>query len=448
MLLAKNISICFNLQQFECNSFEIDDENHKCHALMSSNQDTDSVVCPLCGGKVHVHGKSIVTLKDMPVYAGFEQYITALVHQYRCQKCGNSFTEDIGFKYPHTRVTKRAVQWIASFLKQRMSIKAVQDITGIHWNTISKIHKDIMNEALQCRQYELQEQHYKPKHIAVDEFAIHKGHTYATCVMDLDEGDILWVGKGRAMLDFEKFFKEIDMDYLSDVEAVAMDMNASYNKLVEEYLPNAVIVYDRYHMQAQFGKDVIGSVRLQEAREHQQRAKEIEKLMSGNVDKGTRKEFKKEAKAEHKLYSELKRSRWNLLTNSKNLREDKAEHLNKILQEHNKLAVCYAMKEELCNLFDLRDFDEASIKWNNWFNAADESDIEQLMKFAWLKRKRMSGLVAHADYPISTGKLEGFNNKIKVTKRIGFGYRNEEYFFTLLKYNSLPCNRCQSPKKT
>ena len=127
---------------------------------MSSNQDTDSIICPLCGGKVHVHGKSIVTLKDMPVYAGFEQYITVLVHQYRCQKCGNSFTEDIGFKYPHTSVTKRAVQWIASFLKQHMSIKAVQDITGIHWDTISKIHKDIMNEALQCRQYELQEQHY------------------------------------------------------------------------------------------------------------------------------------------------------------------------------------------------------------------------------------------------------------------------------------------------
>ena len=73
------------------------------------------------------------------------------------------------------------------------------------------------------------------------------------CVMDIDEGDVIWVGKGRSIADFNKFFQEIDMEYLSEVEAVAMDMNASYNKLEEQYLPNAAIVYDRYHMQAQFG---------------------------------------------------------------------------------------------------------------------------------------------------------------------------------------------------
>lgn len=446
MLLPNNISIRFNLQHFECNSFKIDDKNHRCDLFMSSYQDTDSVVCPFCGGKVHVHGHSNITLKDMPVYAEYHQFITVQVHQYRCQDCGKSFTEDIGFKYPNTRVTQRAVHWIASLLKQHMSIKSVQELTGIHWDTISKIHKDIMEEALLRRQHDLAEQNYKPKHLAVDEFAMHKGHTYATCVMDLDEGDILWVGKGRAMADFEKFFEEINKDYLSEVEAVAMDMNASYNKLVEKHLPHAAIVYDRYHMQAQFGKDVIGSVRLQEAREHQQRAKDIEKLISSNLDKKATREFKKEAKAEHKMYSQLKNSRWTLLTNSKNLNKDKAKHLNEILQDHSKIAVCYAMKEEMCDLFDLRDFDEATVRWNNWFNAADESNIEQLMKFAELKRKRIPGLVIHADYPISTGKLEGFNNKIKVTKRIGFGYRNDEYFFTLIKYNSLPRDKFSSPR--
>ena len=55
--------------------------------------------------------------------------------------------------------------------------------------------------------------------------------------------------------------------------------------------------------------------------------------------------------------------------------------------------------------------------------------------------KRLPGLIAHAKHPISTGKLEGFNNKIKVAKRIGYGYRNMEYFFTLIKYMSLPAVR-------
>uniref|UniRef100_UPI003864FCCF transposase n=1 Tax=Ruminobacter sp. TaxID=2774296 RepID=UPI003864FCCF len=74
--------------------------------------------------------------------------------------------------------------------------------------------------------------------------------------------------------------------------------------------------------------------------------------------------------------------------------------------------------------------------WMKWFLAAEESGIPQLQKFAKLKVKRLKGLVAHATHPISTGKLEGTNNKIKVAKRIAFGYRDEGYFFILIRYLS------------
>jgi len=51
-----------------------------------------------------------------------------------------------------------------------------------------------------------------------------------------------------------------------------------------------------------------------------------------------------------------------------------------------------------------------------------------LVRFAVQKEKRLPGLAAHAIYSISTGKLEGFNNKIKVAKRIGYGYRDDDFF--------------------
>ena len=70
---------------------------------------------------------------------------------------------------------------------------------------------------------------YCPKYLAVDEFAIHKGHTYATCVMDLESGEVLWVGRGRGKEDFRAFFQEVQPSFLADVQAIAMDMNASYN---------------------------------------------------------------------------------------------------------------------------------------------------------------------------------------------------------------------------
>ena len=441
MLSINSIANLFSNQQFKCESYEYDDVLEEKTFLVGSIQETTAVRCPICGGGVHIQGNPTITLKDMPDEPEKPLEINIRFHRYECQSCGNTFNEDIGFKYPGTRVTRRAAMWIKALLRLNMTIKAVSKLTGIHWGTISKIHKEVMEEELKKRKAKLEAEGYKPKHLAVDEFAIHKGHTYATCVMDLDEGDVLWVGKGRAKDDFRKFFEEIDLDYLSEVEAVAMDMNASYNNLVDQHLPHAAIVYDRYHMQAQFGKDVLGSVRLEEARRHQNLAKDIESRITEGMDKSEVKEIRKEAKAERRLYRKLKSSRWTILKNGSNLSEESADKLADILEDHAALSICYAMKEEMCDLFELRDPVLAEMMWEDWFKAAKTSGIPQLEKFAKLKEKRIKGLIAHATHPISTGKLEGFNNKIKVAKRIGYGYRNDDYFFTLVKYSSLPKNR-------
>ena len=68
-----------------------------------------------------------------------------------------------------------------------MSIKAIQELTGIHWDTICKVQREIMDEAIWKREKMLRGEGYKPRILAVDEFANHKGHSYATCVMDLEQ---------------------------------------------------------------------------------------------------------------------------------------------------------------------------------------------------------------------------------------------------------------------
>ena len=233
------------------------------------------------------------------------------------------------------------------------------------------------------------------------------------------------------------------MNYLSEVKAVAIDMNASYNRLIEEYMPWAEIVYDRFHMQAQFGKDVLGAVRLEEARCHQNFAKEIEESIPFDADKNVKKEMKEAALKERKSYSKLKKARWTILMNGANLSDEGVNSLNEILSSHSNLAVCYAMKEEMTRIFEERDTETARQLWLDWFAAAKSSNIPQLVKFAELKERRIDGLVSHAKYPINTGKLEGLNNKIKVAKRVAYGYRNDQYFFTLIRYSTIP-----SPTKT
>lgn len=421
-------------------------QNISCN--LYSVQDTKDVSCPYCGEKhVMVHDNYTTSLLDMPFYPGIKQYVNVTYHKYKCTSCNRVFNEDIPFKDPDARITLRAAMWVKVLLKLGFCISAVSNITGINWVALNKIHTRVMKDALENRAQALRDSGYKPTYLAVDEFAIHKGHTYATCVMDLTTGEVLWVGKGRSIEDFRQFFKEIDMDYLSEVKAFAMDMNASYNKLVEEYMPYADIVFDRYHMQAQFGKDVLGSVRLEEARKHKDKAEEIKALISPNLDPATRRSLKQEANTESKQYSSIKKARWTILTNSNNLKEPKKESLEKILSEHSNLAVCYAMKEEMCSLFELRDPKLARIGWEKWFKAAKESDIPQLVKFAELKEKRLEGLISHAAHPISTGKLEGLNNKIKVAKRVGYGYRDDDYFFTLVRYMSLPSMFISLPQK-
>lgn len=445
MLFLEDIKIELKCQGFEAKQIAFSPNRDSAMVYLESTVKTNEVFCPKCRGQVYIHDTFDLTLKDVPLYPDMPMSLFCFGHRYRCRECNKDFTETVPFAYPGTRITKRAATWIKGFLKNKISIRAIQNLTGIHWDTIRRVQQEIMDEALQKRENELSVNNYKPRYLAVDEFAIHKGHSYATSVMDIETGDILWVGKGRSINDFEKFFKETNPDTLSAVMAVAMDMNASYNRLVEKYLPQAEIVYDRYHMQAQFGKEVLGVVRLEEARKHKRISEEILAGINEDTDKETKHELKLQAKAEKQNYSMLKKARWALLMNNQNLSEARSKHLGVILETHHDLAVCYAMKEEMCRLFIITDSTLAQKGWNNWFKAAEESNIPALVRFANLKKSRIKGLVSHATHPISTGKLEGFNNKIKVAKRIGYGYRNEDYFFKLIRYLALPSVRTPFP---
>ena len=276
MLNLKDIAISITCQQFLCTTYEFNEIASQATLYFESTRKTSEVRCPVCGAFVYQQDNCSTTLKDAPVFAGIMQQLKVSCHRYQCTGCSHVFTEDLGLlRYPGTRITHRAAMVIRQLLRHRMTVSAVSSITGIRWNTICRIHQEAMQETLDERRKELERKQYRPVYLAVDEFAIHKGHTYATCVMDLDTGDVIWAGMGRTIEAFTRFFEETDAAVLSSVKAVAMDMNASYAKVVKEHLPKAAIVYDRYHIQAQFGKDVLGSVRLMEAMEHQQTANEL-----------------------------------------------------------------------------------------------------------------------------------------------------------------------------
>ena len=242
MLREEDIAIQLRCQQFICKSYMRDLDGEQSVLLFESERETKEVICPHCRGKVYADGYGHVTLKDMPVWYGMAQELTFVCHRFECRQCGKKFTEEVPVQHPGTKVTERAARWIQAMLRFKVSIRSIQSLTGIHWETIRNLHLEIMESTLEEHMAELKADGYRPRLLAVDEFAIHKGHTYATCVMDLETGEVLWVGEGRSKEDFEQFFTETEPAFLSKVMAVAMDMNASYHILVRKHLPHAMIV--------------------------------------------------------------------------------------------------------------------------------------------------------------------------------------------------------------
>jgi hypothetical protein len=118
-------------------------------------------------------------------------------------------------QYPGTRITRRAAGWVRELLRGRLPIKAVQEITGIHWDTIHRIHKEMMEEALESRAEELRKAKYKPTRLAWMSSPSTRGIPTPPAVMDLDTGEVIWAGKGRSKEDFKHFFEDMPEGYLS-----------------------------------------------------------------------------------------------------------------------------------------------------------------------------------------------------------------------------------------
>ena len=129
-----------------------------------------------------------------------------------------------------------------------------------------------------------------------------------------------------------------------------------------------------------------------------------------------------------------KHSRWLLLRNRENIRqhEDRVR-LNELLAANRKLFTVYVMKDDLKRLWAYSYRGAALRFWKEWYGRAIRSRIEPLKKFARNLRGYLYGILAHCRWPLHTSLLEGINNKIKVIKRMAYGFRDDAYFFLKIR---------------
>ena len=343
-----------------------------------------------------IHDRRIRLVRDRDL---FDQRVLLQlpVRRVDCLSCGR-VTERIDWLEPASRLTQRLRIWLESLLRL-LPISHVSQLTGLHWHTLKTLDK---------RRLQAEVGNFDStgvRRLVMDEFALHKGHRYATVIMDAERTRVLWVGHGNSREAVRPFF-ELLGKHCQQIEAVAMDMNTAFDLEVKKHCPQAEVVYDLFHVVARYGRDVIDRIRVDQAN-----------LL--REDKPARKA--------------VKQSRWLLLRNRDNLRDGQAVQLQELLAANQPLATVYVLKDALKDVWYAPSVREGWRRWRTWLRHARESDLAPLQRFARNLRKYARGILASAHFHMHTSVLEGVNNRIKVIKRMAYGFRDSEYFFLKIK---------------
>ena len=360
--------------------------------VFSIEKDPSSLRCPCCKGwHIIRRGGALRWFHTLPI--GRKQvYIALHVPRVECLSCGIIRQIEIGFADPRRTYTK-AFERYALELSRHMTIQDVAGHLGVSWDVVKDIQKRYL--AKQYSQPRLKDLQL----IAIDEISIGRGHRYLTVVLDLLTGAVVFVGDGKGADALLPFWKRLKSSK-AKIDAVAMDMSPSYISAVSTNLPGATIVFDHFHIVKMFND------KLAELRRDLQREAEV-------ADK-----------------SVLKGTRWLLLKNPENLRPDHNEpqRLEAALQLNKPLATAYYLKEDLRQLWSQKDKTRGSAFLDDWIAQARSAGIKMLDDFADTLENHRAGILAYYDYPISTGPLEGTNNKIKTLQKQAYGFRDLEFF--------------------
>jgi transposase len=360
--------------------------------IFTIQQEHESCRCPRRGSReVLPRGHVERRFRSLPI-GSRATFVVLPIPRVECRACGVIRQVEIRFADPRRSYTA-SFERDALELSRRMTIRDVARHLNVGWDLI----KDIQKRDLSRRFAKPKLKHLR--RIAIDEIAVGKGHRYLTIVMDLENGAVVFVGDGKGGDALKPFWKRLRPSG-AKIEAVAMDMSAAYRSAVSTYLPKAKIVFDRFH---------------------------VVKLFNEKLSDLRRSLYHQANDARKKV---LKGSRWLLLKSPENLdaEKDETKRLREALALNQPLATAYDLKDDLRQFWEQPGKRFATVFLDGWIRRAEASGIKILQKMAKTLTAHRDGLLAYYDVMITSGPMEGTNNKIKTMKRQAYGFRDHEFF--------------------
>ncbi len=285
---------------------------------------------------------------------------------------------------------------ILSLISANMTAKAVAKRYKISGKTVFRIVQKNVSHALATQPLEV------VKELSVDETSSRKGHNYLTIMADRERKKVVGVavGKGKDSFAHSLIDMEVRGGDRHQVKTIAMDMSRSYIAAAEETMPQADIVFDRFH---------------------------IAKKMNEAVDQIRREDQKK--------YGELKNSRYLWLKNKTNLKKEELERLEILRNSYQNIGLAYQLKEQLREVMNDVVSSSRLTPLNDWIKIAWDSELEPIRKFVNMLHNHWYGIKTYFKKIATNAFAERVNLKIQEIKRLARGYRNINNFITMIYFH-------------
>ena len=325
-----------------------------------------------------------VPLWGIPVFFVYAQ------RRVDCKRCGVKVEAVPWAKGKHT-LTLTYMQFLAAWAK-RLSWQEVAGVFRTSWEKVFRSVEWVVGWGLTHRDLS------NVRSIGVDEVLWQRGHKYLTVVYQIDTGckRLLWVGKDRTVRTLLRFFRAFGRQRSARLRFVCSDMWKAYLKVVARKASQAIHVLDRFHIALYMNK-AIDEVRAQEARAL--KAKGLAPILT--------------------------HSRWCLLKRPENLTASQEIKLADLLRYNLKAVRSYLLKEDFQFFWEYISPFWAGEFLDRWCRRAVRSRIEPMKKVArkLLSHRELLLNWFRAKRSISSGTMEGFNNKLKLTIRKSYGFR-------------------------
>jgi len=312
-----------------------------------------------------------------------------------CKHCDKIIVEQVPWSTGNSPVTKQFATFLA-FWARKLSWKETAVSFRVSWDTVADAVSWVVQWGLAHRDLD------NVTAIGVDEIQYHDGQNYLTLVYQIDKHcrRLLWIGKERNKETLHAFCDFMGEQRCKAIQFVCSDMWKAYIAVIADRLGNAVHILDRFHIVANLNKA---------------------------VDEVRRSEVKKLKDAGKPAY--LKKTRWLFLRKKNRIRGHARTRLRELLGMNLRTVKAYLFKEDFDHLWTYKCPAWASTFIDDWTrDVMRHRSLPELKKFARTIREHKELILNyfHAKKEFSSGIVEGFNNKAKLTIRKSYGFRSDK----------------------